>query len=163
MTNYDWPFETLPFGLFWSNLDTRDLKTCPSLEIRSYSKWSLQNSWGSMRPLVDCDIYECRRVQRSQIFKWNLIILIHIWVQESAEVPNLQVESNYIDSFKLYCIFRYLRPQALAGVGVGVGVSEDPPTCLHMHTHAYMCVTLKYTCIEIANGHPHGDIHVYYV
>ena len=25
--NYDWPFETLPFGLFWSNLDTRDLET----------------------------------------------------------------------------------------------------------------------------------------
>ena len=27
MANYDWPFETLPFGLFWSNLDTRDLET----------------------------------------------------------------------------------------------------------------------------------------
>ena len=27
MTNYDWSFETLPFGLFWSNLDTRDLET----------------------------------------------------------------------------------------------------------------------------------------
>ena len=27
MTNYDWPFGILPFGLFWSNLDTRDLKT----------------------------------------------------------------------------------------------------------------------------------------
>ena len=25
MTNYDWPFGTLPFGLFGSNLDTRDL------------------------------------------------------------------------------------------------------------------------------------------
>ena len=25
MSNYDWPFGTLPFGLFWSNLDTRDL------------------------------------------------------------------------------------------------------------------------------------------
>ena len=25
--NYDWPFGTLPFGLFWSNLDTRDLDT----------------------------------------------------------------------------------------------------------------------------------------
>ena len=23
--NYDWPFGILPFGLFWSNLDTRDL------------------------------------------------------------------------------------------------------------------------------------------
>ena len=25
--NYDWPFGTLPFGLFGSNLDTRDLET----------------------------------------------------------------------------------------------------------------------------------------
>ena len=27
MTNYDWPFGKLPFRLFWSNLDTRDLET----------------------------------------------------------------------------------------------------------------------------------------
>ena len=27
MTNYNWPFRTLPFGLFGSNLDTRDLET----------------------------------------------------------------------------------------------------------------------------------------
>ena len=33
MTNYDWPFGTLPFGLFGSNLDTRDLETYP----RTYS------------------------------------------------------------------------------------------------------------------------------
>ena len=33
MANYDWPFGTLPFGLFWSNLDTRDLERYP----RSYS------------------------------------------------------------------------------------------------------------------------------
>ena len=32
-TNYDWPFGTLPFGLFWSNFDTRDLETYP----RTYS------------------------------------------------------------------------------------------------------------------------------
>ena len=31
--NYDWSFRTLPFGLFWSNLDTRDLETYP----RTYS------------------------------------------------------------------------------------------------------------------------------
>ena len=29
MTNYDWPFGTLPFGLFGSNLDTRDLDIYP--------------------------------------------------------------------------------------------------------------------------------------
>ena len=33
MTIYDWPFGTLPFRLFGSNLDTRDLETYP----RSYS------------------------------------------------------------------------------------------------------------------------------
>ena len=33
MTNYDWPFGTLPFGLFGSNLDTRELETYP----RTYS------------------------------------------------------------------------------------------------------------------------------
>ena len=31
--NYDWPFGKLPFGLFGSNLDTRDLETYP----RTYS------------------------------------------------------------------------------------------------------------------------------
>ena len=31
--NYDWPFGTLPFGFFGSNLDTRDLETSP----RTYS------------------------------------------------------------------------------------------------------------------------------
>ena len=33
MTNYNWPFGTLPVGLFWSNLDTMDLETYP----RTYS------------------------------------------------------------------------------------------------------------------------------
>ena len=33
VTNYDWPFGTLPLGLFGSNLDTRDLGTYP----RTYS------------------------------------------------------------------------------------------------------------------------------
>ena len=33
MTNYDWLFGTLPFELFGSNLDTRDLETYP----RTYS------------------------------------------------------------------------------------------------------------------------------
>ena len=33
MTNYNWPFGTLPFGLFGSNMDRRDLETYP----RTYS------------------------------------------------------------------------------------------------------------------------------
>ena len=31
--NYDWPFGTLPFGFFGSNVDKRDLETYP----RTYS------------------------------------------------------------------------------------------------------------------------------
>ena len=38
--NYDWPFGTLPFGLFGSNLDTRDLETYP----RTYSDHFLNMS-----------------------------------------------------------------------------------------------------------------------
>ena len=33
VTNYDWQFGTLPFGIFWLNLDTMDLETYP----RTYS------------------------------------------------------------------------------------------------------------------------------
>ena len=33
VANYDWPFGTLPFRLFGSNLDIRDLETYP----RTYS------------------------------------------------------------------------------------------------------------------------------
>ena len=29
--NYDWPFGTLPFGLFGSNLDTKHLETYPRI------------------------------------------------------------------------------------------------------------------------------------
>ena len=32
-------------------------------------------------------------------------------------------------------------------------------TCAHMHMHTPHI----YTCIEIANGHQHGGIHVYHV
>ena len=40
------------------------------------------------------------------------------------------------------------------------GVSPHTRTCTCMHTHAH---THIYTCIEIANGHQHGGIHVYHV
>ena len=36
-------------------------------------------------------------------------------------------------------------------------VSPHTRTCTHMHAHAHMHI---YTCIEIANGHRHGGIHV---
>ena len=39
MTNYDWPFGTLPFGLFASNLDTNDLETYPRTIFWSFLKY----------------------------------------------------------------------------------------------------------------------------
>ena len=34
------------------------------------------------------------------------------------------------------------------------------PTHMHMHAHTHMQI---YTCIEIANGHRYGGIHVYHI
>ena len=41
MANYDWPFGTLPFGLFGSNLDTRDLETYPRTYSGHYGNMSI--------------------------------------------------------------------------------------------------------------------------
>ena len=41
-----------------------------------------------------------------------------------------------------------------------LGASGGMGGCPHMHTHVCMHM---YTCIEIANGHQHGGIHVYHV
>ena len=43
--------------------------------------------------------------------------------------------------------------------GVSGGISDygGVPTQKHMHAHACTCM---HTCIEIANGHGHGGIHV---
>ena len=61
---------------------------------------------------------------------------------ESAEVPNLQTELNYLDSFKFYCIFSDLSHSGSCGsvdgwewMWVCLGV---PPTCPHIHAHAHM-------------------------
>ena len=45
-------------------------------------------------------------------------------------------------------------------VSAGVWGHEGIPTCVHVHAHVH---THVYTYIEIANGHRHGDIHVYHV
>ena len=50
----------------------------------------------------------------------------------------------------------------------GITGHGDVPTCIHMHVHACTCTHAHahrhmYTCIEIANGHQHGGIHVYHV
>ena len=38
---YNWPFGTLPFGLFGSNLDTKDLETYPRTYSGHFSNMSL--------------------------------------------------------------------------------------------------------------------------
>ena len=47
VTNYDWPFGTLPFGLLWSNLDTMDLLVifdiCHFLTIRGPFEYFSKN------------------------------------------------------------------------------------------------------------------------
>ena len=42
--NYDWPFGTLPFGLFGSNLDTRDY-ICQFLTIPGPFEYFSENGW----------------------------------------------------------------------------------------------------------------------
>ena len=44
------------------------------------------------------------------------------------------------------------------GWGASGGMGVFPHICMHAHAIMHMC-----TCIEIANGHPHGSIHIYHV
>ena len=65
----------------------------------------------------------------------------HPWVGNSPQIPNLQTESKYLDSFKSYRVFTDLgvyRPWVLGGGGVGWG--HPPRTCAHacMHAHAHV-------------------------
>ena len=41
LANYNWPFRTLPFGLFGSNLDTRGLETYPRTYFGHF--WNMSN------------------------------------------------------------------------------------------------------------------------
>ena len=99
--------------------------------IKCYLWWDTPHL--HIKPNLDM----CRKGQRSQIFKQNWIILI---------------------CSKFYCIFSDLSPPWLLWMCVGVGVwvvgVGVPSICVHMHTHACTCIMLKYTGIEIANGHP---------
>ena len=85
MTNYDWPFGTLPFGLFWSNLDTRDLET--------YSRTYSGNFW-------NMSIFDNSRAVWGLFRKWvvseNHILLGNGWptpgysdLTLGGEVPRL--------------------------------------------------------------------------
>ena len=65
--------------------------------------------------------------------------------------------------------FGVLGSLRLCGGGRWVGVSGGiwdmggvPHACTCMHMYAHTCMHM-YTCIEIANGHRHGGIHVDHV
>ena len=78
---------------------------------------------------IKCSLYVCRRVQRSQIFKQNWIILIR---------------SSFIAYLVIWAI-----PALVGGwVGVGVGESRYAPTCPYIHAqahmHMHMCNTKIY-------------------
>ena len=73
----------------------------------------------------------------------------------------LETESNYIDLFNTYWIFIDLDPPGSGRGNVGGGILGHGryPTYMHayIHMHMHVCVyMLKYTCIEIVNGHLHG-------
>ena len=55
--------------------------------------------------------------------------------------------------------FAVLGSLQLWGGGRWVGGVSGHGGCPHTHTHAHACMHM-YTCIEIANGHRHGGMHV---
>ena len=136
-------------------------------------------------------LYVCRRAQESHIFKENWIILIHsriivillIWVFLALGVG--QVDGGYPGWPTIVYIssgmFRgkessnrikmsWLAQELLNfGFWAPYGSGEGPGGWWAVsghegcpHTCAHACMDM-YTCIEIANGHPHGGIHVYHV
>ena len=75
-------------------------------------------------------LYDCRKVQRSQIFKQNLIISLHL-------------------SFIAFVVIWGLPGSYGWGGGCGC-VWMCPlhaPTCIQMYACIHTCITLKYTCM----------------
>ena len=95
----------------------------------------------------------------------------HPWVRNSPQIPNLQMESKYLDSFKSYRVFTDLEgtPLGVGGCVGGGGVGwvcgwgwgwvGAPPTHVHtrMCTHAcaHMCT---HTCMHVKHD-KHGCLH----
>ena len=83
----------------------------------------------------------------------------HPWVWNFPQIPNLQTESKYLDSFKSYRIFTNLRgypPGGWVGGWVwGWGWVGAPPTHVHMHT----CMHARtHTCMHVEHD-KHGCLH----
>ena len=77
------------------------------------------------------------------------------WVGKSPQIPNLQMESKYLDSFKSYCIFTDLGGTPTWGVGVSVGGygglgGGTSHTCVHMLVHSRTCMHMHtHTCMHV--------------
>ena len=73
----------------------------------------------------------------------------HPWVGNSPQIPNLQTESKYLDSFKTYCVFTDLGGSPPGGGwvgGWGWGWVGAPP--MHVRTCMHACArTCTHTCM----------------
>ena len=81
----------------------------------------------------------------------------------SPQIPNLETESKYLNSFKSYCVFTDLRGVPPLGAGwvggSGWGWAGAPPThmcmCTCMHAFARMCTHI---CMHVKHD-KHGCLH----
>ena len=78
----------------------------------------------------------------------------------SPQIPNLQTESKYLDSFKSYCVFTDLGGPPPGGwvggwVGVGLGREHPPRTCTRARARTCTCA---HTCMHVKHD-KHGCLH----
>ena len=114
MTIYDWPFGTLPFRLFCSNLDTRDLETYPrtysghfwnmSIFDDSRAIWVLFRKWVVSKNQSFLDEGAIITLIIGLVLGGEVPRLNHGWgclgwsaIVYMIEVKNLQTESNYLN------------------------------------------------------------------
>ena len=91
--------------------------------------------------------------------------ITHPWVGNSPQIPNLQTESKYLDSFKSYSVFTdfgEVPPVGggwLGGVGwVGLG-GGTPHERAHGHAPPHMCTcTCAHTCMHVKHD-KHGCLY----
>ena len=112
VANYNWPFGTLAFGLFWSNLDIRDLKTYPRIYSGYFWNMSISDNsravWVLFRKWV---VSENQSFLDEGTIVWPLISLV-LW----GEVPRLTHGPIWFPVQNTYGVLRH--PQLWVGVWV---------------------------------------------